>query len=599
MKKEDIYLAAYRLNTTYKDILDVSPRLSENYTKAKTALRELFGFLTNGAAFYSQRKDAKSAFAFAEEAVNLAMTKEMQDKGLRNEKAYAGIVYFAATYTYNSENFEQAVKYLQEYVDVTDAAKHSRVKPFLEQAKQQLSAHEKNRLPKDVNQGVPDFDTFAKETLARQLNEWGKKSPFETVDEYKQRVSDENVSQKRRELQQALTDEYVERFACQMTVADMDIKPYDAEHESFLIVSPYGNIILPVPRSRNQALSFSEQWNNVQLYNPQFVVTDNRLALASLTFSTPAGRQYVYDNRQNLAYNEISVDVHFDVADIGNNSNGNDVRTNPKIGKIEVVAGKSDVDTDIPKSRANNANTYAVIIANERYRKVSPVPMAGNDGRVFAQYCEKTLNLPCENVMFYENATFADMIDAVSQLKVIASLHSDLKVIFYYAGHGIPNESSHDAFLLPVDADGRQTKVCYPVKELYSELGALRASSVVVFLDACFSGATGDGGTLFADARSVFITTKEERPAGNMVVFSATTGDQTAYPYKEREHGLFTYYLLKRLQETKGKTTLGELSQYLIKNVQEKSLLLNKKLQTPTVAFSASMAGGWKNMKLR
>ena len=57
--------------------------------------------------------------------------------------------------------------------------------------------------------------------------------------------------------------------------------------------------------------------------------------------------------------------------------------------------------------------------------------------------------------------------------------------IFYYAGHGVPNETTKNAYLLPVDADGRQTEVCYPVNRLYKELGEyiqtnVRQQSVVV-----------------------------------------------------------------------------------------------------------------------
>jgi hypothetical protein len=37
-------------------------------------------------------------------------------------------------------------------------------------------------------------------------------------------------------------------------------------------------------------------------------------------------------------------------------------------------------------------------------------------------------------------------------------------------------------------------------------------------------------------------------PQGNMVVFSAAQGDETAYPNNDEKHGMFTYFLLKKLQ---------------------------------------------------
>jgi hypothetical protein len=62
----------------------------------------------------------------------------------------------------------------------------------------------------------------------------------------------------------------------------------------------------------------------------------------------------------------------------------------------------------------------------------------------------------------------------------------------------------------------------------------------------------------------------------------------------ERSHGLFTYYLLKKLQESKGNTTLGELGNYITKNVQQRSVLINHKIQTPTVTPSSGMLDRWQ-----
>ena len=65
------------------------------------------------------------------------------------------------------------------------------------------------------------------------------------------------------------------------------------------------------------------------------------------------------------------------------------------------------------------------------------------------------------------------------------------------------------------------------------------------------------------------IKAKSGQPQGKMVVFSAAQGDETAYPNNEEHHGMFTYYLLKKLQETKGEVTLQELGDYIVKNVSQ------------------------------
>ena len=101
-----------------------------------------------------------------------------------------------------------------------------------------------------------------------------------------------------------------------------------------------------------------------------------------------------------------------------------------------------------------------------------------------------------------------------------------------------------------------------------------------------------------ASARGVALVARQERPTGNLIVFSAASDDQTAFPYKDQGHGLFTYYLLKKLQSSKGNVTLGDLGQYIISNVKQKSVVINRKLQTPTVTCSSDLTGDWKNIKL-
>ena len=183
-----------------------------------------------------------------------------------------------------------------------------------------------------------------------------------------------------------------------------------------------------------------------------------------------------------------------------------------------------------------NKETFAVIIGNENYTNVTPVPYANNDAKSFADFCRNVLNLPKDNIRLYEDATYGTMISAMRDIKRIAKVYKGkLNVIFYYAGHGIPDEETKDAFLLPIDANGMDTEVCYPLTQLYQELDGLKANSVTAFLDACFSGSERGNGMIVA-ARGYALKVNNDVPKGNTVVFTAATGKQTAYPYKEKEH---------------------------------------------------------------
>lgn len=269
-----------------------------------------------------------------------------------------------------------------------------------------------------------------------------------------------------------------------------------------------------------------------------------------------------------------------------------------KLSKFMKEHKGSDVDFDIPMANNISNNTFAVVISNEKYQMEKAVQYAENDGKTFAVYCRKTLGLPEKNVHFVTNATLNNIKHEIKWLQdVITVYNGDAKIIFYYAGHGIPDEQNKSAYLLPIDGYGSDVTTGYALEDLYKALGSLPSKSVTVFLDACFSGAKRDGDML-ASARGVAIKVKQSNPTGNMVVFTAAQGDETAYPYKEEGHGLFTYYLLKKLQETKGDVTLGELGDYIKTQVERQSIVTNGKLQSPSILPASSIGNGWKEWKL-
>ncbi len=281
-----------------------------------------------------------------------------------------------------------------------------------------------------------------------------------------------------------------------------------------------------------------------------------------------------------------------------------DNQTKTRIGSLNIVKDiepapvVSDVDMNIPQNPQNNTNTYAFIIANENYKSLAKVPCAINDGKVFAEYCRKTLGVPDDNVHFNTDMSYAEMLHMVELLTKIARYSPNSHIIFYYAGHGAPIEETKEAFLMPVDAYRADARYCYGLNELYSQLQALEKNRVTVFLDACFSGATRDK-KMLSSVRGVEITPKKNRVGGNLVVFSAAFGDQTALSYEKQEHGMFTYFLLKKLKETKGDVTYSELKAYLEEIVSLQSLNIYEKEQNPTITTSPALGDAWQQWTLK
>lgn len=259
----------------------------------------------------------------------------------------------------------------------------------------------------------------------------------------------------------------------------------------------------------------------------------------------------------------------------------------------------NSVDVSIPQTESTNNKIFAIVVGNEKYSDEADVPYAENDAKVFKEYCQQTLGVSENHIRYIANAGYNDFRRSVNWLKQgLEAYGGEGSAIFYYAGHGIPDEAQKTAYILPVDGIGSDIESAYSLERLYQTLGEMPAKSITVFLDACFSGAKRDGG-MMASARGVAIKTKAEEPKGNMVVFSAAQGDETAYPYKSQQHGMFTYYLLRKLQETKGDVTLGELADYITREVKRQSFDENSRSQTPTVNASTRIVNSWRNLKLK
>ncbi|OFY29083.1 MAG: hypothetical protein A2309_12630 [Bacteroidetes bacterium RIFOXYB2_FULL_35_7] len=263
----------------------------------------------------------------------------------------------------------------------------------------------------------------------------------------------------------------------------------------------------------------------------------------------------------------------------------------------------SDVDINIPETKINNQNTYCLIIGNEDYSTYQTglnseinVDFAMNDAKIFKEYCNKTLGIPDKQVKLIINATTGQMNQGITWLCNLAKIENgNAKIIFYYSGHGLPEEQTKEAFLIPVDISGTDVKLGIKLSNLYKSLTEFPSKKVTVFLDACFSG--GARNQSLISMKGVKIKPKNEIITGNLIIFSSSTGDQSSGVYREKQHGFMTYFLLKKLQEKNGDVNYGSLKEYLIYNVQ-KETGLDGKIQTPQVIISPQIEENWETYNM-
>ncbi len=264
----------------------------------------------------------------------------------------------------------------------------------------------------------------------------------------------------------------------------------------------------------------------------------------------------------------------------------------------------SDVDTMIPKTGRVSEDRFALIIGNEDYKTYqqglnyeSNVEFARRDAEIFKQYAMYTLGIKEQNIIFMTDAKAVEMHRGLNQLSnLIKATHGNGEAIVYFAGHGFPDEKTKEPYIIPVDVSGNDLEFGIKLKDMYARLYEYPSKRITVFLDACFSGGGRDQGLVAA--RGVRIRPKNEFIKGNVMVFSASSGNESALPYRDKFHGMYTYYLLKALQNSKGDITMKELTDYVTKKVSTSCILQNNKEQTPTLNVSPDLQENWQEKRL-
>ena len=265
----------------------------------------------------------------------------------------------------------------------------------------------------------------------------------------------------------------------------------------------------------------------------------------------------------------------------------------------------SDIDVDVPDLGRQDHSRFALIIGNEDYsthqRDITTeanVMYARNDASAFQMYAQSVLGVPERNITLMLDATAAEMRTGLMKMNLIAkNTGGNAEFFVFYAGHGLPDEESKTPYLMPVDVSGKYVKLGIPLTEFYQSLSEYPSRRVTVFLDACFSGGARTQG-LYA-ARGVRITPKNENLKGNFVVFTASSGEESALPFMNQYHGLFTYYLLQKFKDTRGDINYKELSEYLAGHVALESVIVNNKEQHPQTNVSPDVLNDWESWHFR
>lgn len=271
---------------------------------------------------------------------------------------------------------------------------------------------------------------------------------------------------------------------------------------------------------------------------------------------------------------------------------------------ITDVSLTSDVDKNIPVTSVKNPHIYALIIGNQDYSSYQTglnsevnVDFARNDAEIFASYVENTLGAESKKVNYIPDATLGKMNRGLAWLIENAVLDKgDAEIIFYYSGHGLPDEETKEAYLMPTDVSGVNVREGIKLDKVIADITAVPSKRATLFIDACFSGGARNQGLLAAKPGR--LKPEPNLLKGKLVMFSSSSGVESSGVYRDKQHGFFTYYLLKKLQETKGDINYMDLGKYLKEEVQKETTIISKP-QTPQVQYSKEVENEWGEWKMK
>ena len=602
----ETYEKLYEACDTYRNTLATSPKDSPVYSHSREKLLNSFSLLGEAAVYFTEENDEERTFKFAKAFVDITMMDGIYSEDIVSRQGYAQFPFFLADRANSDGKYEEAIMYYRLYLQTGD---QEMCKDAYEQVTSCLYAL-KNY---DETAGMAAI-ALKKYPGNQHIVNLGINSCLEgQLDDQLQPFLDlagtlEPGKKELRKLQAELYERQQDYGKALETFQGHHQDYPDSVYKACHLGANYYNLgvqlydeaaLMPTEGDAKQAEDQARQYFGKAIPYLGNVVAMNSLnpnfVLALAQCHNMLG-DYASLERENKSLKNLKARTvrKGDKPSLLKNYNCWETAIDRYL-----LADASDVDVDVPQARkpGSNADTYAIIFGNENYRHVGKVSYAHNDANSFAEYCRKLLGIPEKNIRLQKDATKNEMERYLGGIAERARMQpGKLNFIIYYAGHGLPDVEHGTSYLVPSDADSNIGD-CYSLSELYDHLDKAEARSITIFLDACFSGASRNGGSVLDD-RFFYVSDQGTNAKGKTVSFCAASGKETALPYNEQLHGLFTYVLLKNLKETKGDITLGELADTLQTEVDKLAFDLKNKHQRPQTNASSSISDSWRDMKL-
>ncbi|MBP9091483.1 caspase family protein [bacterium] len=234
------------------------------------------------------------------------------------------------------------------------------------------------------------------------------------------------------------------------------------------------------------------------------------------------------------------------------------------------------------------ADKWALIVGISKFKdeKVN-LKFAAKDATDFANFLIKHENFAADHVLLLtdDKATRKNILESLgSKWLPRLAMPSDL-VVLYFSTHGSPSDIDEGGvnYLIAHDTEVDNLYATgIPMQDLVRMIkGRVHSDRIVIFLDACHSGATtADGKGI---VRVSNIDADEVVQGTGQLVISSSAPNERSWESKNDTNGVFTKHLISALSKDGAATTLGNAFVALKQDVQAEVLRDRAQLQTPVL----------------
>jgi len=220
----------------------------------------------------------------------------------------------------------------------------------------------------------------------------------------------------------------------------------------------------------------------------------------------------------------------------------------------------------------------ALLIGIDEYTdsKITRLKYAANDVISMGEKLQQDCNFDYVRVLTNSEGTKSNIIDELEKLKW--KITPDDLFMFFFSGHGI--EKNEHAYFLTQESrikHPQNTGFSYDFLKIVSQ--EITVKQRIILIDACRNNprsGKGNADNLMSKfiSKDIVTSVTETKNVENMTaaIFTACSEGQRAYEWDEKEHGIFTYYMLEGIGGAawKGdKLSFGDLVNYTQQKVKE------------------------------